>query len=158
MNFKIIGEGKLHTNLEPCEAVSFTWSWAMVAMNSPIFIPFLYSLTTQIKPVVFPLPHLLLILLSTAYQPDLPCLCLPHSSAGGSTQRPWSFISWIRASVAFSIAIPRFTTVWRKCNFSSRYSIIQWWGFILQLHGLVCLGSWVLKFEICPHTEIQIPS
>lgn len=44
----------------------------------------------------------------------LPCLCLSHSSVGGSTHRPWSFISWIRASVAFSIAIPRFRTVWWK--------------------------------------------
>lgn len=36
-----------------------------------------------------------------------------YSSTGGSTHLPCSFISSIRASVAFSIAIARFTTVWK---------------------------------------------
>ena len=38
----------------------------------------------------------------------------PYSSAGGSTHRPWSLISWIRASVAPSMAMPRCTTVCGK--------------------------------------------
>jgi len=39
------------------------------------------------------------------------------SAGGGSTQRPLSLISWINASVAYSISIPRFTTVWdHQCH------------------------------------------
>ena len=86
------------------DAVSFSTQWAMVDTS---------NLTTQIKAVVS--PHLSLS--SFFYLPNqnyhVPRRRLSHSSVGGSTHRPWSFISWIRASVACSIAIPRFTTVCR---------------------------------------------
>ena len=46
-----------------------------------------------------------------------------YSSAGGSTQRPLSFISWIKASVARSISIPRLTTFWNTIQLLSSSSI-----------------------------------
>ena len=61
--------------------------------------------SSHFSPLSFLLPYL-------PTKPEFSCPSLSHSSVGGSTHRPLSFISWIRASVAFSIAIPRFTTVW----------------------------------------------
>lgn len=55
----------------------------------------------------------------TSYQAAGTACASAYSSAGGSTQRPWSFISWIKASVARSISIPRFTTVWNSIQLSS---------------------------------------
>lgn len=55
----------------------------------------------------------------TSYQPAVTACASAYSSAGGSTQRPWSFISWIKASVARSISIARFTTVWNTIQLSS---------------------------------------